>query len=139
MSEAQNVQVVKNAYAAFQRGDINGVLAVLDNNVDWHPVKGAEGVAPHAGQRRGRAAVGEFFAELAKTMEFTKFEPKEFIAQGDQVVAIGEYAGRVTPTGRSIASDWVMVFTVRDGKVTRFREWTDSAQLVKAYGATAAA
>jgi len=139
MSEARNIQVVKDAYAAFQRGDINGVLAVLDNNVDWHPVKGAEGVAPHAGQRHGRAAVGEFFAQLAMSMEFTRFEPKEFIAQGDQVAVVGEYAGSIKATGGKVSSDWVMVFTVRDGKVARFREWTDSAQLVRAYGATAAA
>jgi len=39
----------------------------------------------------------------------------------------------------SVSSDWVMVFTMRDGQVARFREWTDSAQLVKAYGPSAAA
>jgi|SRR5688500_9934585 len=135
MSESRNVQVVKDAYAAFQRGDVNSILALVDDNVDWHAVKGAEGVAPHAGARRGRAAVGEFFSQVAGSTEFTRFEPREFIAQGDQVVAIGEYAAKVKPTGRTVSSDWVMVFTLRDGKVTRFREWTDSAQLVKAYGA----
>ena len=80
----------------------------------------------------------DFFAQLGASTEFTRFEPREFIAQGDQVVAIGEYAARVKSTGRSVASDWAMVFTVRDGKVVRFREWTDSAQLVRAYGAGAA-
>jgi uncharacterized protein len=138
MFDSRNVQVVKDAYAAFQRGDINGVLALVDPDVEWHAIKGAEGVAPHAGARRGRAAVGEFFAQLAASTEFTRFEPREFIVEGDQVVAIGDYAAKVTTTGRSVASDWVMVFTVRDGKVVRFREWTDSAQLVRAYGATAA-
>jgi ketosteroid isomerase-like protein len=138
MSESRNVQVVKDAYAAFQRGDINAVLALVDSEVDWHAIKGAEGVAPHAGARHGRAAVAEFFAQLGASTEFTRFEPREFVAQGDQVVAIGEYAAKVTTTGRSIASDWVMVFTVRDGKVVRFREWTDSAQVVRAYGTSAA-
>ena len=133
MSEA-NVQVVKSAYAAFQRGDVAAILALVDDNVEWHGVKGGEGVAPHAGLRRGKPAVAEFFQQVGSSLEFTKFEPREFIAQGDQVVAIGDYAAKVKATGRSMASDWVMVFTVRNGKVTRFREWTDSAQLVKAYG-----
>jgi ketosteroid isomerase-like protein len=31
-----------------------------------------------------------------------------------------------------------MVFIVRDGKVARCREWTDSAQLVRAYGVSVA-
>jgi ketosteroid isomerase-like protein len=137
MSESQNVQVVKDAYAAFQRGDVQGVLALVDENVDWHAIKGAEGAAPHAGRRRGRAAVAEFFAQLGGSTEFSQFEPREFVAQDDQVAVIGDYAATVKTTGRSVASDWVMVFTVRDGKVVRFREWTDSAQLVRAYGAAA--
>ena len=135
MADRDNVQVVRDAYAAFQRGDITALLALVADNVEWHAIKGAEGVAPHAGARRGKAAVADFFAQLGASTEFTRFEPREFIAQGDQVVAIGEYAARVKSTGRSVASDWAMVFTVRDGKVVRFREWTDSAQLVRAYGA----
>jgi uncharacterized protein len=139
MSESENVQVVKDAYAAFQRGDVQGVLALVDENVDWHAIKGAEGAAPHAGRRHGRTAVAEFFSQLAGSMEFSKFEPREFVAQGDQVAVIGEYSATVKTTGHSLASDWVMVFTLRDGKVVRFREWTDSAQLVRAYGTLAAA
>lgn len=138
MSESENVQVVKDAYAAFQRGDIQGVLALVDENVDWHAIKGGEGVAPHAGRRNGRVAVAEFFSQLGGSMEFSKFEPREFVAQGDQVAVIGEYSATVKTTGHSLASDWVMVFTIRDGKVVRFREWTDSAQLVRAYGTLAA-
>lgn len=133
MPESANVEVVKKAYAAFQRGDIHGVLALVDDNADWHAVKGAEGAAPHAGARKGRAQVADFFAQLGASTEFTRFEPLEFIAQGDQVVVIGDYAATVKTTGRSVASDWAMVFTVRDGRIVRFREWSDSAQLVRAY------
>ena len=135
MSESANIQMVKDAYAAFQQGDIDGVLRLVVDDVDWHGVKGAEGVAPQAGARKGRAAVGGFFRQLAAATEFPHFEPREFVAQGDQVVVIGDYAATVKITGRSAVTDWVMVFTVRDGKISRFREWTDSAQLVRAYGA----
>src|SRR5687767_3166329 len=115
MSESGNVQVVKDAYAAFMRGDINGVLALVTDNVDWHAVKGAEGAAPHAGARKGRAAVADFFAKLGASTDFSSFEPREFIAQGDQVAVIGDYSATVKGTGRSLTSDWVMVFTVKDG------------------------
>ena len=138
MSESRNVQVVKDAYAAFLRGDVAAILALVDDNVQWHAVKGAEGVAPHAGLRQGRAAVGQFFQQVGGTIEFTKFEPREFIADGDQVAVIGDYEGKLKANGTKMKSDWVMVFTLRDGKVVRFREWTDSAQLVRAYGAVPA-
>jgi ketosteroid isomerase-like protein len=139
MSESRNVQVVKDAYAAFLRGDVQSILASLDQNVEWEGVKGAEGVAPHAGLRRGPAQVAQFFQQVGGSIEFHKFEPREFIAQGDQVAVVGEYEGSLKENGTRMKSDWVMVFTIRDGKIARFREWTDSAQLVRAYGAVPAA
>jgi len=134
MSEARNTQTVQECYHAFQRGDIATILAALDDNVEWEGVKGTEGVAPHAGVRRGRGAVTEFFQQVGATLEFHTFEPKEFVAQGDTVVSVGSYRATVKATKKSIASDWAMIFNFRDGKITRFREFTDSAQLVRAYG-----
>ena len=138
MSEASNTRVVKEAYAAFARGDVSAILNLLDDNVEWEAVKGTEGVAPHAGLRRGRPAIAEFFQQVDQNVAFDVFEPREFVAQDDLVVAIGRYTGTAKPTKRSFSSDWVMVFTLRDGKVVRFREFADSAQLVKAFAGKAA-
>ena len=74
---------------------------------------------------------------MAEATTFDTFEPREFIGQGDQVAVVGHYRGKANPTGKSYASDWVMVFEIRNGKVMRFREFTDSAQLVRVYGAAA--
>ena len=137
MSEAANTQAVKDAYAAFQRGDINAIVAMLDDQIEWEGVKGSEGVAPHAGVRRGRAAVADFFSIVGSTLDFHEFMPKEFVAQGDQVVAIGSYKATVKATRRSVAADWVMVFTFRAGKISRFREFSDSAAVNRAYAGAA--
>jgi ketosteroid isomerase-like protein len=53
------------------------------------------------------------------------------------VAVVGSYRGNVTATGQKYDSEWVMVFTFRDGRVARFREFTDSAQLMRAYGSPA--
>jgi len=137
MSEAQNTQLVKDAYAAFQRGDINTILDMLDDAVDWHGVIGTEGVLPQAGPRHGRAAVAEFFKQVGESTTFDTFEPREFIAQGDKVAVQGHYRGKANTTGKTYDTDWVMTFEIRGGKVVRFREFTDSAQLVRVYGAPA--
>jgi ketosteroid isomerase-like protein len=68
-------------------------------------------------------------------MVFDQFEPREFVSQGDRVVCIGYDKARVPKTAGELSSSWVMVFTVKNGKIVRFREWTDSAQLNRAYGA----
>lgn len=132
----RNLKVVQDAYAAFGRADIPGVLALLDPDVEWQAVIGADPlIVPTAGARKGVNAVSEFFQALGQSMVFERFEPREFIAQGDTVVCIGYYKARVTGTGVVMASSWVMAFSLRNGKIVRFREWTDSAQVNRAYGA----
>jgi uncharacterized protein len=55
------------------------------------------------------------------------------VAQGDKVVALGNYAWRVKSTGLEYETDFVHVFTVRDGKVTRYQEFMDTAVVGGAY------
>jgi ketosteroid isomerase-like protein len=132
MIEEQNTRVVREAYAAFGRGDVQSLLASFDDNIVWKPVTGAGQQVPTAGERKGKVSVGEFFAIVAKHINFERFEPREFVAQGDKVVALGHYTGK-TPIGKRFDSDFVMVFTLRNGKVTHFQEFSDSAALNAAF------
>ncbi len=132
MVEAQNTRIVQDAYAAFGRGDIQALLALFDDSITWKPVTGAGSQVPTAGERRGKAEVAEFFRIVAETTHFEQFDPREFVAQGDKVVALGHYAAK-TSTGKGFESDFVMVFTLRDGKVSRFQEFCDSAALNAAF------
>ena len=133
MSEAQNIKVVQDAYAAFGRGDIPALLGYMVDSIHWRPVIGTASHVPFSGERTGKAGVAEFFKRVAETEDFQQFEPREFVAQGDTVVAIGHYRATVKATGRTFDSDFVMVFTLRDGKVATFREFTDSAAVNAAF------
>jgi uncharacterized protein len=128
MQEAQNTQVVKDAYAAFLSQDINTLMNLVDDQVVWKPVVGANKSVPNAGERQGRASVAEFFKITGEHYQFTRFEPREYVAQGDKVVALGHYAAK-TSAGGTIDSDFVMIFTVRNGKIAAFQEFADSAAL----------
>jgi hypothetical protein len=64
-----------------------------------------EGV-PFAGTRRGIAGVRDFFAAVSDGLDVLEFEPHEYIAQGDKVVALGRYSWRVKATGREFSSDF---------------------------------
>lgn len=132
MSEADNIKTVQEAYAAFGRGDVQGILDRLDDNIVWIGVYGAGAQVPQSGERRGKAAVAEFFKQVAANVNFTKFEPREFIATGDKVVTLGHYAGTTT-IGKSIDAEFAMVFTLKNGKTTHFMEFTDSAAVNAAY------
>lgn len=131
MSEQQNVQTIKDAYAAFQRGDVAAILALLTDDVKWELPGPAE--IPYAGSRHGRNGAAEFFQRLGEADEVQVFEPRRFLADGNLVVVFGRYEARVRATGKTAASDWVHVFEFRDGKVASWREYYDSAEYAKAY------
>ena len=138
MSEQENVQLVKDAYASFETGNIQGLLDSLTNDVEW-TTPGPPDIMPAAGHRRGRNEVAEFFAALSESEDIELFEPQEFIAQGDKVVVLIKYRGRVKATGRAAEADLVHVFTIREGKVAQFREYFDTAAALEAYQPTAQA
>jgi len=137
MAEQENVQTVKEAYAAFERGDITSLLNLVSEDVEWH-MPGPSDIIPFAGEFRGREGVGRFFAALGGAEDLEIFEPQEFVAQGDKVVTTGRYRGRIKATGQADDIEFVHVFTVRDGRITNYRQYNDTAPSLAAYSAAAA-
>jgi uncharacterized protein len=133
MLEQQNTKLIQDAYAAFGRGDIATLLGYFDDSVVWTTIHGADPAIPSSGVWKGKSGVAEFFQKLAGEQTFQAFEPREFIAQGNTVVVLGHYKSTFSHNNRSFASDWVMVFTLSNGKVTSFREFADSAALNAAF------
>lgn len=128
-----NIDLAKQGYAAFLRGDIPGLLELMTDDINWVLHSPAE-ATPEGGDYRGKAAVAEWFRKLGETYEFETFSPDEFIASGDKVVVLGHEAQRVRSTGRRGEFDWVHIFTYRQGKLARFDAFFDSysgAQLWK--------
>jgi ketosteroid isomerase-like protein len=115
-----DVSMVRSAYAAFGRGDIPGVMKMLGEQVEWR----APHVLPHGGAFDGLDGVGEFFQGIGEKWEELHVEAREFLDAGSEVVVLGQATGRLRGKG---AADYLFahVFTVGNGKVTRFREYVD--------------
>lgn len=131
MSEQENIAIVQQAYTNFKIGNIPALLAQLSDDVEWQ-LPEIENV-PFGGKRTIPTGVGEFFALVAANQEALRFEPCETIAQGDKVASLGFYQWRVKSTNREFSSDFCHIFTIRDGKVTGFHEYTDTAACANAY------
>ena len=134
MSERDNEEVVRTVFECFGRGDVEGMLGVVAEDVVWR-MEGAAEVVPYAGERRGHAGVVDFLQRLGGNVEFESFEPREFIAGGDKVVVLGGERGRVRATGKTFDNEWAIVFGVRDGKVTSFRCYEDTGAVAAAFTA----
>jgi ketosteroid isomerase-like protein len=131
MSENENTDIVQNVYENFRTGDIKALLKLLSDDIEWQ-LPEIDNV-PFAGTRRGQEQMGQFFASLVDTQEVQHFEPREFIAQGDKVVALGHYAWHVKSTGREVGGVFAHLFTISNGKVIRFHEYMDTAAAAAAH------
>lgn len=131
MTDKDNLAFIQDVYSKFGRGDVPGILDALSDDVDWHLLGPDELSLGRA--RKGKDEVLEFFVTIGEELDVEAFEPREFIAQGDKVVVVGRETMRVRSTGRAFDVEWVHIFALRDGKIARFREYTDTAAVLAAY------
>jgi ketosteroid isomerase-like protein len=126
-----NTTVIQQCYGYFQQGNIPALLNELTDDVKWTS-PGPPDLLPTAGVYNGRSGVTEFFKKVAQETEFLAFEPREFIAQNDKVIALGYWEGKSKKTGKVAKNNWAMVFTFRNGKVCNFEEFFDTHNAVEA-------
>jgi uncharacterized protein len=129
MSIEKNIETVKSFLAAIGRRDKQGLLALSAEDIEWI-IPGEDW--PLAGTHRGHAELAAVLQKANETVETSFPEPPEFIAQGDRVLVVGFATGRVKATNRTFKDDWVFDVTVRDGKVTKIREYIDTQALARA-------
>jgi ketosteroid isomerase-like protein len=128
MSIEKNVQTVKDFFAAIGRGDKEGLLALVAEDLEWI-IPGEDW--PLAGTRHGHAGLADLLETASKTME-TSTEPREFVAQGPRVLVVGFAKGKVKATNKTFEDDWIFAITVRDGKLANIREYLDTQALARA-------
>ena len=122
---ATPTELVQRIYAAFGNGDIATITASVADEVDWEFV--GPPTLPFAGRRRNRDGVGAFFAAIPQADQIHQFEPREFIEAGEHVTVLGWEQSTALDTNKEFSTEWVHVFTVKDGKVTRWRGFYDTA------------
>lgn len=128
MSTEKNVQTVKDFFAAIGRGDREGLLAMVAEDVEWI-IPGEDW--PLAGTRHGHAGLADLLETASKTIE-TSTERREFVAQGDRVLVVGFARGKVKATNRTFEDHFVFAVTVRNSKLTNIREYVDTQALARA-------
>ncbi|WP_110588432.1 nuclear transport factor 2 family protein [Microbacterium suaedae] len=124
-----NADVIRAHYAASDAGDIDGMVAPLSPQVTWTEAAGF----PYAGTYSGPdEVVRNVFARLAEDWDGYRLTVDEVIDGGDTVVGIGTYSGTYRLTGRFFEARVAHVWRLKDGVVTAFEQFTDTAMVQKA-------
>ncbi|MEM7351334.1 MAG: nuclear transport factor 2 family protein [Acidobacteriota bacterium] len=128
-----NTEQIEYSVACFQQGDLEAVLGLMAENVDFRPSGPAE-LLPWARPRYGRAEVAQYFNDLLEAVDYESFEAEKFLADGDEVVVLGRARMRLKATDRVFDTDWTLRFELNDGQVVRYRDVWDTGAALEAFG-----
>jgi uncharacterized protein len=124
-----NVKLMKDLYDAFGRGDIPAVLGAMSPAIQWHQAEGNP-YNPSGQPWVGPDAVlNNLFMRLGAEWDGFVVRPGVFHGAGDSVIVEARYNGTFKPTGKSMDTQVCHVWDVKDGKVTRFQQYVDTAKL----------
>lgn len=129
MSTEQNVQIVKEFFAAIGSGDKQGLLTLVAEDVEWI-IPGVDW--PLAGTHRGHAGLAKVLQKASDEVEMTYPRPPEFVAQRERVLVVGVATGKIKATDKAFKDDWVFAITVKNGKIAKIREYIDTQALARA-------
>lgn len=134
MSQA-NVEVVRDISERFAAGDRESWRRVFAEDIVWDT---SMTTLPQAGVYEGHDGVERFFVDWLVTWDDLVLEPLEYIDAGDSVIAIFRWRGRGRRSGAETAVTMFAVYDVKDGRITRFRQYETRAEALAAAGVAAA-
>jgi len=130
-----NLDVVKQAYAAFGRGDVPAVLGAMAPEMAWHEAEGNPYMPSGEAWIGPDAILEKLFMRLGTEWDGFTVHTGTFHDTGDVVVMEGRYTGTYLATGRALDAQVCHVWTLRDGKLVKFQQYVDTGQLQEVVGA----
>jgi ketosteroid isomerase-like protein len=103
---------------------------LLTADVEW--VNPPDAVEP--GTRRGAGGFNEAIASIYEGWKESAFEPEHVVANGDDVVAVGELRVRGRAVGLEVRREHGQIWTFRDGRVARMRWFNNRRETFEAAG-----
>ena len=121
MNSITNIEIVQTMYGAFKEGDLNRALSMVDPQVEWIER------FPYEGTFIGRDALRTVFETVISEFDRYDMEFHHFLESDNLVVVLGRYRVHKIGAPRDVESSFVHAFWLRDGSVTRYEQWLDTA------------
>ncbi len=135
MNREDLLTLVRSSYAAFAARNVDRMCALATPDCIYE-APGVPEFMPWAHRHEGHKGIAQFVATLDEHLLFDHFKPAAFIVDEtqDMVVVMGRAECRSRATGRGYVNNWAHLFQIRDGKVSVFREYPDTAaQMLAVY------
>ena len=126
----KNLDLAQKGYKKFSKGDIDGVLAMFDPNIEWHECSGFPYIEGD-GVFHGPKAVGkEVLGKIPEYYDHFNIQIDELIEANDRVIMTGHYTGTWKATGKKFKANAVHIWTIKNEKMTHFFQAVDTATII---------
>lgn len=126
----ENVEVVRRAWEAFNRGDLDAFLASLADDAEFEE----DPAFPEAGIFRGRKEIRAYITAFQAQMRDHRFEIEEVRDLGDRVLALLHEKARGASSGIDVDQRPAFLHELRDGRILRARAYLDRYEALEAAG-----
>jgi len=130
-----NVDVITGVYEAFGRGDVPTVLGAMDPQIHWYEAEGNPFMPSGEPWIGPDAVLNELFVKLGDVFEGFAVHPHTYHDAGDVVVVEARYKGKSNQNGMELDTQVCHLWTLADGKITKFQQYVNTAELQAAMGA----
>jgi uncharacterized protein len=127
----QDVETVRGAYDAFNRGDIPAVVATYHEEIEW--IEPGGGNAPSGTFRGSDSVQNDVFSSVPENFDEFTVEVDDARDEGDRVVVTGRFRGR-NKDGSELDATFEHTNHMRDGKVARFENDVDREAWAQGWG-----
>jgi ketosteroid isomerase-like protein len=129
-----STDVLKEFFAAFGRGDGDGVVNTFHPHTTITAVRSGERSGNHYGSYSGKDGAKTFLATLGKEFDTKQFNVSHIVGEGNVAFASGNFVHKLKSTGKLFSSDWALYIVVQDGKILEYHFFEDSAAFLAANG-----
>jgi ketosteroid isomerase-like protein len=126
-----NKEIVQKIYSALRTKDTQFILQLLSEDAHWS-VSATTDKIPWAETGRGHEAVVEYIRIMNEWLSPEAYVIQDLFENGNKIIAFGFNAGYIKPTGDHYEFDFVHLWELKNGKVTKFRAYYDTAYLANA-------
>jgi uncharacterized protein len=129
--DSRNVALVRGGYEAFNRGDVEAVLAFFDPEIEFDVLEDS----PIAQKFHGHEGFRALLALNSEMFSGYRNEPEEIVeVSEDEIVVVVRSGARGRISGIEVEGRLAHLWTIRDGRATRFKSFPTREAALRAAG-----
>jgi uncharacterized protein len=130
-NNSQEAEVVNKMLQAFGTGNMDALKQTLSDTTVWN-YNGSTSI-PYSGTYKGKDEVVKFIGNIVSNVDILDFKVEQIIANGKTVVVLGFEKQKIKKNGKILEQNWVQVYTVENGLITKMEEFANTAYAEKLF------